>query len=73
MLVAHGRDFLEPQEFDHCLRDAERNYFHYLAKYACARHRKSSEFWEYHRNGLGGHQLFAWLASSGKMDPWGFA
>jgi hypothetical protein len=52
MLVAHGRDFLEPQEFDHCLRDAERNYFLYLAKYACARYRKSPEFWEYHRNGL---------------------
>jgi glycosyltransferase involved in cell wall biosynthesis len=52
MLVAHGRDFLGAHEFAHCLRDAERNYFHYLAKYACARHRKSSEFWEYHRNGL---------------------
>jgi glycosyltransferase involved in cell wall biosynthesis len=52
MLVGHGRDFLGAHEFDHCLRDAERNYFHYLAKYACARHRKSSEFWEYHRNGL---------------------
>ena len=52
MLVAHGRNFLDAQEFDRCLRDAERNYFHYLAKCACARHRKSSEFWEYHRNGL---------------------
>ena len=52
MLVVHGRNFLNAQEFDRCLRDAERNYFHYLAKYACARHRQSSEFWEYHRNGL---------------------
>ena len=52
MLVAHGRNFLDAQEFDRCLRDAERNYFHYLAKCACARQRKSSEFWEYHRNGL---------------------
>jgi glycosyltransferase involved in cell wall biosynthesis len=52
MLVAHGRDFLDAQEFARCLRDAERNYFHYLAKYACARHQQSPEFWEYHRNGL---------------------
>ena len=52
MLVAHGRDFLDVQEFDCCLRDAERNYFHYLAKQACARHGQSSEFWQYHRNGL---------------------
>jgi len=52
MLVAHGRNFLDAQEFDRCLRDAKRNYFHYLAKCACARHRKSSEFWEYHRSGL---------------------
>jgi glycosyltransferase involved in cell wall biosynthesis len=52
MLVAHGRNFLDAQEFDRCLKDAERNYFHYLAKHACARQRKSSEFWEYHRNGL---------------------
>jgi len=52
MLVVHGRNFLDAQEFDRCLRDAKRNYFHYLAKCACARHRKSSEFWEYHRSGL---------------------
>jgi glycosyltransferase involved in cell wall biosynthesis len=52
MLVAHGRDFLDAREFERCLKDAERNYLHYLAKCACVRHRKSQEFWEYHRNGL---------------------
>jgi glycosyltransferase involved in cell wall biosynthesis len=52
MLVAHGRDFLNEQEYDRCLSAAKRRYFHYLARSACALHGNSKEFWEFHRTGL---------------------
>lgn len=52
MLVAHGRDYLSPLEFDHCLKDAERSHFRFLARCACARHSWGPQFWEFHRNGL---------------------
>jgi glycosyltransferase involved in cell wall biosynthesis len=52
MLVVHGRDYLSPEEYDRCLKGAERRYFLFLGKCACARHRWSGEFWEFHRKGL---------------------
>lgn len=52
MLVAHGRDYLSAEEYDRCLKQAEREYFLRLAKCACARRRETREFWEFHRNGL---------------------
>jgi glycosyltransferase involved in cell wall biosynthesis len=52
ILVAHGRDYLSEQEFEHCLQDAERPYFLYLSSSACALRGQSRQFWEFHRNGL---------------------
>jgi glycosyltransferase involved in cell wall biosynthesis len=52
MLVVHGRDYLCEEEFDRCLKDAERPYFVYLSSCACTLHSQSREFWEFHRNGL---------------------
>jgi glycosyltransferase involved in cell wall biosynthesis len=52
MLVAHGRDYLSQEEYDRCLKHAERQYFLYLARCACKLDRMSREFWEFHRKGL---------------------
>jgi glycosyltransferase involved in cell wall biosynthesis len=52
MLVAHGRDYLCAEEYDRCLKDAERQYFLYLGKCGCKLERMSAEFWEFHRRGL---------------------
>jgi glycosyltransferase involved in cell wall biosynthesis len=52
MLVAHGRDYLTEEEYRRCLKQAEREYFVFLTKCACARHGKGHDFWEFHRNGL---------------------
>ncbi len=52
MLVAHGRDYLSEEEYRRCLKQAEREYFSYLGKCACAVHAESRDFWEFHRNGL---------------------
>jgi glycosyltransferase involved in cell wall biosynthesis len=51
-VVRHGRDYLCQEEYDRCLRDAERQYFLYLGKCAHKLRRMSREFWEFHRNGL---------------------
>jgi glycosyltransferase involved in cell wall biosynthesis len=51
-LVLHGRDHLSKEEYDRYLRRAEKEYFLYLAKNACALHREGGEFWESHRTGL---------------------
>lgn len=52
MLVAHGSDHLSPDEYKYCLKRAEREYFLYLTKSACALHSRNSDFWEFHRRGL---------------------
>jgi glycosyltransferase involved in cell wall biosynthesis len=52
MLVAHGQDYLSQNEYDRCLNRAKQEYFLYLASCACSLHRKSREFWEFHRKGL---------------------
>jgi glycosyltransferase involved in cell wall biosynthesis len=52
MLVAHGRDYLCAEEYDQCLKNAERQYFLYLGKCGCKLERMSPEFWDFHRLGL---------------------
>ncbi len=52
MLVAHGRDYLGAEEYNHCLKKAEHEYFLFLTKSACAWRPEPREFWEFHRNGL---------------------
>jgi glycosyltransferase involved in cell wall biosynthesis len=52
LLVAHGRDYLSDEEYHRCLRQAEREYFSYLSKCACAVHAESPDFWQFHRKGL---------------------
>ena len=51
-VVEHGRYYLSEEEYAHCLKQAEREYFLYLTKAACALRPASREFWEFHRNGL---------------------
>lgn len=51
-LVAHGKDYLSREEYHHYLKRAEREYFLFLTKCACARHRETREFWDFHRRGL---------------------
>lgn len=50
IVVSHGRDYLSAEEYNRCLKDAERRYFLYLSR--CALRGRSREFWELHRNGL---------------------
>ena len=52
IVVTHGHDYLSTDEYNRCLKDAERCYFLFLAKSACNLHRMSREFWNYHRKGL---------------------
>jgi glycosyltransferase involved in cell wall biosynthesis len=60
-LVVHGQDYLSRVEYERCLKDAERQYFRYLSRCACARHGRSREFWEFHRNGLASiHYTLDW-------------
>lgn len=50
IVVAHGRDYLSVEEYDRCLKDAERRYFLYLSR--CKMRGRDREFWDFHRNGL---------------------
>ncbi len=52
MLVEHGRDYLSKEEYRKNLKQVECEYFLFLAKRSCARHRQSRDFWEFHRKGL---------------------
>jgi len=51
-VVEHGRDYLSPDEYDRCFKQAEREYFLYLTKWACALRPPIPEFWEFHRRAL---------------------
>jgi len=44
MLVAQGREYLSWEEYDRCLKHAERQYFLYLSKCVCALRHQSAEF-----------------------------
>jgi glycosyltransferase involved in cell wall biosynthesis len=67
VVVEHGRDFLSEEEYERCLKDAERRYFLYLAR--CALRGRNSEFWDSHRKGLASlnYSLNRW--SLGKWIP----
>jgi glycosyltransferase involved in cell wall biosynthesis len=52
LLVAHGHEFLSDEEYCRCLKHAEREYFLFLARCACARKQKNEDFWNFHRKGL---------------------
>lgn len=52
LLAVHGRDFLSPEIFDLRMKEARREYLSFLSGAACARHRESREFWQFHRKGL---------------------
>lgn len=51
-IIEHGRDYLSPDEYNLCLMQAEREYFLYLTKSACAKRRPAPEFWEFHQRAL---------------------
>lgn len=52
MLVAHGKYYLSPKEYQRRLKQVERRYFLQLTKYACALRPEPKEFWDFHRRGL---------------------
>ncbi|GAC1680505.1 MAG: hypothetical protein PVS2B2_18890 [Candidatus Acidiferrum sp.] len=52
LLAVHGRDFLSAEEYESCLRAAERHYFVFLARSACSFRGCSQEFWDFHRERL---------------------
>ncbi|MGA8866453.1 MAG: hypothetical protein WB510_05765, partial [Candidatus Sulfotelmatobacter sp.] len=54
-------DYLSDEEYGRCLKQAEREYFLFLSKCACALHRESEKFWEFHRKGLASvHYTLDW-------------
>ena len=50
IVVAHGRDYLSAEEYNLCLKDAERRYFLYLSR--CVLRGRNQEFWQLHRKCL---------------------
>ena len=77
-LVAHGKNYLSQEEYRQCLKRAEREYFLHLTKSACALHRQSREFWEFHRRGLASFKysfdwkkLARWLPRAIVEKAWG--
>lgn len=77
MLVAHGKDYLSKEEYDLCLKCAEREYFIHLTKAACALRPESRDFWEFHRTGLasinyslGWRSLWKWVPRAILEKSW---
>ena len=61
IVVEHGRNYLSAEEYNRCFKQAEREYFVYLTKSACALHRPTPEFWEFHRRALTSiNYVFEW-------------
>lgn len=52
MLVTHGRDYLSEQEYIHCLRWAERQYFVWLARLATSPRPWNRDLWNLHKKGF---------------------
>jgi glycosyltransferase involved in cell wall biosynthesis len=52
MLVAHGQDFLSEKEYAHCLKQAERQYFIWLARLSFPPHESNRDLWNLHKRGL---------------------
>jgi len=77
-LVTHGMDYLSGEEYDYCLKHAEREYFLHLTKSACALRRWRQEFWDFHRRGLASvnysfdwRRLARWLPRAFAEKTWG--
>jgi glycosyltransferase involved in cell wall biosynthesis len=77
-VVVHGQDYLCENEYVRCLKEAESEYFLYLAKCACALHPASPEFWKFHRDGLAsinyslnGKLLRKWVPRAVLEKIWG--
>ncbi len=49
-IVVHGRNYLAEDEYQFCLKEAERKYFFFLGK--AALQGRDSKFWEFHRERL---------------------
>jgi len=78
LLVEHGRYYLSAEEYKRCLKHAEREYFVYLTKAACALRPATREFWEFHRNGLAStdysldwKRLARWVPRAVLEKAWG--
>jgi glycosyltransferase involved in cell wall biosynthesis len=52
MLVAHGQNYLSGQEYIHCLKRAERQYFVWLARRAFPPRNWNRDLWNLHKKGL---------------------
>lgn len=50
-LVAHGRDFLTPEEYSFCYRRIVAEYYNFLAV-SLLRGRRDSKFWDFHKRKL---------------------
>lgn len=77
ILVEHGRDYLSTDEYNRCLKHAEREYFVHLTKSACALRPQTQEFWEFHRKGLaalnyalGWKVLWKWIPRAVLEKTW---
>jgi glycosyltransferase involved in cell wall biosynthesis len=77
ILVEHGRDYLSTEEYDHCLKRAEREYFIHLTSAACALRPESQDFWKFHRKGLaslnytlGWKSLWKWVPRTVLQKTW---
>ena len=49
-IVGHARNFLSEDEYEFCLKEAERSYFFFLGRSALQG--RNSEFWKFHRERL---------------------
>jgi glycosyltransferase involved in cell wall biosynthesis len=49
-IVVHGRNYLSEDEYQFCLKDAERKYFYFLGQSALED--RDSKFWDFHRERL---------------------
>jgi glycosyltransferase involved in cell wall biosynthesis len=78
LLVAHGKHYFSSREYSLCLRQAEKQYFLFLTKSACALRSEPKEFWEFHRKGLSSinyvydwRRLVRWLPRAVIEKMWG--
>jgi glycosyltransferase involved in cell wall biosynthesis len=78
LVVEHGQEYLSADEYNRCLKHAEREYFLHLTKSACALRPQTREFWEFHRSGLASvnrsfdwKRLARWLPRAVVEKAWG--
>jgi glycosyltransferase involved in cell wall biosynthesis len=56
IVVTHGQDYLSADEYQRCLKDAEKRYFLFLTR--CALRGRDQKFWEFHRKSLASIDYF---------------